>query len=300
MLAAALVLALWLAPTGRATAGDGEVSILVTGDSYSAGNGGGSYDIRHDHNCWRSAHNYGREFARIVEAAPYRQNASVRTVACSGDTTSAFANPAHGRPPQLAAVDPRYDLVFLTIGGNDLRFASIVAKCFIRATRSGDGCRSRLADAEHKLIDGTLSGRLAKVLAGIQSRADPAATIVLLGYPYLEGDPDYSLRSSLGTLQVGRRLRTFEDNGDKVAQSVVDAANGPGLHRVVFVRTKKLFEGPPNHELFAGRVHRTPDRWLVHPLDTLKTTFWYHPNATGWKQEARLLAADERVPKRDP
>ena len=58
--------------------------------------------------------------------------------------------------------------------------------------------------------------------------------------------------------------------------------------------------GPPNHELFAGRVHCSPDRWLVHPLDTLKTTFWYHPNATGWKQEARLLAADDRVPKRDP
>jgi hypothetical protein len=84
LLAAALVLALWLAPTGRATAGDGQLSIFVMGDSYSAGNCGGSYDIRHDRNCWRSAHNYGREFERIVEAAPCRRGGRSGERRCNG------------------------------------------------------------------------------------------------------------------------------------------------------------------------------------------------------------------------
>jgi lysophospholipase L1-like esterase len=297
VVAAAFPIAACVAPTASGTAGDGTLSILVMGDSYSAGNGGGSYALAPYVKCWRSAHNYGREFERIVEAAPYRQRATVRTVACSGDTTTEFANSKNGRPPQLNAVNASYDLIFLTIGGNDLHFSSIVRHCLIRATRNGDACRSQLSEAEQMLADGTLAGRLGKVLAAIQANADPTATIVLLGYPYLEADASYSLGSSLGTFEVGKRLRRLEDTGDALEQAVVNAVAKPGLAGLVFVKTKALFAG---HELYAGRTHRTTGRWLTHPLDTPKITFWYHPNPTGWRHEAELLAANPNVPKRDP
>jgi lysophospholipase L1-like esterase len=294
VVAAVLPIAAWVAPGASGTPGDGTLSILVMGDSYSAGNGAGHYDARPYRKCWRSANNYGQEFERIVAAPPNSQRATVRTVACSGDTTSEFAKSKKGRPPQLNAVNASYDLIFLTVGGNDLHFASIVEHCLIRGRRRADACRLQLSEAEEMLANGTLMRRLGEVLAAIQVKADPTATIVLLGYPYLEADVNFSV----GTVAVGKRLRRLEDTGDKLEQAVVDAVNQPGRARLVFVKTKALFAG---HELYAGRTHRTPGRWLTHPIDKpTAITFWYHPNPTGWLQEAKLLAADQRIPKRDP
>ncbi|HXE44084.1 MAG TPA: GDSL-type esterase/lipase family protein [Conexibacter sp.] len=272
------------------------------GDSYSAGNGAGHYYGAAG--CRRSSHNYGREFQRIVEAAPYRQRAFVQTVACSGDVTRAFAHRTSGRPPQLAAVDRGYDLIFLTIGGNDLKFAKIVQYCLIAKTRDGANCGPLLDHAAKLLEDGTLADRLRKLLAAVQAKADPTATIVLLGYPYLEADPGYTLRSGhFGHtfMHVGKRLRHVEDLGDNVQRNVVAGLNRASAAKIVFVSTKALFAGPPHHELYAKRNNR--HRWFVQPFvdaGLFSRDLWYHPNPTGWKQEARLLARDPRVPKRDP
>jgi len=301
VLAAVAVGALSSGQAASATAGDGLLSILVMGDSYSAGNGAGSY---YGGTCSRSAHNYGREFQRIVQAAPYRQTAFVRTIACSGDTTAAFTHKTSSRAPQVDAVEHSYDLIFLTIAGNDLKFKSIVRYCLVAESRDGANCGPLLAQAEQKLADGTIAGRLRSVLAAVQARADPTASIVVLGYPYLEGDPGYRLRSGHGGhtfIEVGRRLRNIEDAGDKLQQHEVDALNKPGAPRLLFVKTKALFAAPRNHELYAQRSN--PHRWFIQPFvdePPVRLRLWYHPNPTGWYQEARLLASDPRVPKADP
>lgn len=294
------VLALLPAQTAAAANDGGLLSILVMGDSYSAGNGAGAYYGAKG--CRRSSRNYAREYARLVEKAPYRQRTFVENVACSGDRTGAIFTPHNGRPRQVGAVNPGYDVVFLTIGGNDLHFGEIVEHCLLRGRASVAHCGPLLTNAEQRLDDGTMEQALTRVLLAIQRRADRRARIVLLGYPYLEGDAGYRLRAGRKTVEVGRRLRAITDAGDRLQDRVVRRLNREHhTRRFVFVSTKRLFAGPPDHSLFAMRSN--PRRWFVQPfVDRLLIegpADWYHPSPTGWKKEAELLLRNSRVPKRD-
>ncbi|MGO9792970.1 MAG: GDSL-type esterase/lipase family protein [Solirubrobacteraceae bacterium] len=182
------------------------LSILVMGDSYSAGNGAGDY--HGPRGCRRSYKNYAEQYETLVEAAPYHQKATVANVACSGDTTSAFFNAESGRPKQLVAVNHGYNLIFLTIGGNDIHFADLVEYCLIARFRDGAHCRQDLDRALTLLKDGTMEGAIKGVLSGIELAADPRAKIVLLGYPYL-GRFRLSARRPAGgeTVLQGRPVR---------------------------------------------------------------------------------------------
>jgi alpha-tubulin suppressor-like RCC1 family protein/lysophospholipase L1-like esterase len=276
------------------------LSMLVMGDSYSAGNGGGSYFGAAG--CYRSAHNYARQYERKIEVAPYNQRGFVENTACSGATTDAFFETTNGRPPELNAVNHSYDVIFLTIGGNDIHFGDIVRFCLVALTRDGANCGPNLTRAEHLLDDGTLYRRISKVLHAIQTRAAATAKIVLLGYPHLEGDPNYRLRSGhFGNtfIEVGKRIRTIGDRGELIQERVVKDLNAKTHGQpFIFVSVQQLFDGPPTHVLFAQRVN--PNRWMVQPgIDASRATFstYYHPNPTGWDQEAKLLLNDPRVPK---
>jgi lysophospholipase L1-like esterase len=290
------MLAAAITPSARALGGDGLLSILVMGDSYSAGNGAGQYaGAKH---CRQSAHNYGRTLGGILVAPPYGQPTFVQTVACSGDVAAAFATPQAGRPPQLAAIRRSDDLILLTIGGNDLGFSAIVQYCLVHRFRVATTCDARLTTARRMLADGTMERRLRGVLAGIVARTDPAATIVLLGYPYLEARDDYALHHGHTTYDVGRKLRALEDAGDALEQSVAGAIDAEVGQSVLFVATKSTFAG---HELSAGSGPND-GRWFVKPWSDagfLDHDVWYHPNRLGWKHEAALLASDPRIPKSD-
>ncbi|MGB0092409.1 MAG: GDSL-type esterase/lipase family protein [Solirubrobacteraceae bacterium] len=165
--------------------------ILVIGDSYSAGNGAGAYFGAKG--CWRSPNNYAGAFARALEGAPYDQPTVLDNVACSGDTTHAFAHWTHGRRPQLDAVNKGYDIIFLTVGGVDIDSAGIIQNCPIQITRDGRKCNALLSAAEKDLSDRTLQGRIVDVLNGTRQRANSEARIGLLGYPYIERQEHYLL-----------------------------------------------------------------------------------------------------------
>ena len=281
------------------------------GDSYSAGNGARGYYGSDE--CYRSSRNYARQYERKVEQAPYNQRAFVENAACSGATTDAFFTTFNGHRPQIDELPDgnEYDVIFLTIGGNDLNFGDIVQYCLVAISRDGANCGGLLSQAERMLVDGTLKAKVATVLRSVRRRAHPYANIVLLGYPYLEGDATYRLRSGhFGNtfIDAGKRIRKIGDDGDRIQQQVVNELNAanPGLGTSVFIKTKDLFAGkdrvagPPNHELFAQK--NNDDRWFVQPrIDAAlgETSVWYHPNPEGWDQEAGLLVRDARVPKHD-
>ena len=301
-LAVALAGTLAIAPAAHATPGDGVLSILTMGDSYSAGNGAGEYSGAKG--CYRSNGNYGSRYAKLLESAPYNQTTRETTVACSGDTTSAVESGRNGRPPQIKALSDDHDLVLLTIAGNDLKFAKIVQYCLIAKTRDGANCGSLLTQAEEALDNGTIRTRLTNVLTAIRDKADPAAQIVLLGYPYLEGDTGYTLRSGHGGntfIDVGKRLRAIQDEGEAIQADVVSSLAKAGAAQLVFVSTRSMFDGPPIHTLYAKK--NNANRWFVQPFvdaSIVTKSTWYHPNSTGWQREADLLVKDARVIKRDP
>jgi lysophospholipase L1-like esterase len=331
VLALSFVSLLLHAAPSRATGNSRVLSILVVGDSYSAGNGAGDYYGAKG--CRQSHKNYAEDFKTLVEAAPYRQNATVVNAACSGATTDWILNPHRSLPAQKYVVDHGlnrpYDLIFLTIGGNDIYFADLVHYCLIARLRDGVHCREDLDRALKLLKDGTVKASITGVLGAIEAAADPRAKIVLMGYPYLEGDRNYQLvdrregkrslkgdpcvvrQSKANFVTAGKCLYEIEDLGDSIQQQVVDELNAQAhTSAFVFVKTKKLFQGPPNHELFAKRNNK--NRWFIQPFvdaaqginpigvayGTLKDhDVFYHPNPTGWYQEARLLLRDPRVPK---
>lgn len=299
-LLAGMCLAMVLAPNARAAYGDGVLKVLVMGDSYSAGNGAGQY--AGPKGCRRSGNNYAGTFTTLVQQAPYLQTATIDNVACSGARTSAFTSGQGSRSRQLDEVDATYDVIFLTLGGNDLNFADIVKFCLIAKTRDGANCGPLLRQAERALKQGALEGRIRSILSAIAQQAASGTRIVLLGYPYLEGDPGYTLRSGhFGKtfIAVGKRLRALQERGDRVqARAVSEAA--PGGASMVFVPTKDLFAGPPDHGLFAKS--NNPERWFVQPFvdaSVASRDTWYHPNPAGWDAEARLLLADPRIPSFD-
>lgn len=292
------------------------------GDSYSAGNGAGAY--YGPAGCRRSSDNYASLFARALAAAPYDQPTTVRNVACSGDTTHDIFSPkrtslplfqgSSTNPPQIDAVSRSYGLIFLTIGGNDLDFAKIVQDCLLPPFLAGRDCRALLSAAERKLSDHELKNDVMNVLSQIGTGASSQAKIVLLGYPYLEGNPNFSIPSGSVTapiLRVGRDLEEIEDLGDVLAQQIVSQLNSAEHSaRYVFVNTKSLFAGPhyptgcvPEissscHELFADKLNH--HRWLIEPgVDAGPADYdiWYHPNPLGWEHEAQLLLGDPRIPK---
>jgi hypothetical protein len=292
-----------------AAPGDGLVSILVMGDSYSAGNGAGAYYgpmgaggfPAHVTGCFRSAFNYARQFQRIIELPPFNQRAFVHNEACNGAVTSDIWQARDGRRAQVEAVDEGYDVIFLTTGGNDLQFSDIAKTCLVKHFQDGANCGPNLERAERLLSDGTVEAAIRRALTDIQGEAHHDAKIVLLGYPFLESNTALTLHSGhFGStyIEVGKRLHDIQVNGDAVQQRVVDSLNAD-LHtdQFLFVNPKSTFAG---HELTADSVN--PDRWFIQPWrDAAPEWFqiWYHPNRRGHTAEAALLATDPRVPKSD-
>ena len=277
------------------------MQVLAMGDSYSAGNGAGDYSGAAG--CYRSGKNYAQDFAAIIRGQPYSQPTTVTNVACSGAVTADFFHSKDGQPPEINAVTRKYDLIMLTIGGNDADFADIVKYCLVAKFRDGANCNPLLSNAEKLVDDGSIKNRITNVLASIRAKANPGAKIVLLGYPFLEGDTGYTLRSGHGDnapiIKVGHRLHALGVAADALDQSVVNTLNASSQGSPFeFVSVHKLFDGPPYHGLYA--MKNNPNRWMVQPFvdaSLLTHDTWYHPNPTGWLEEAKLLVKTAGLPE---
>jgi lysophospholipase L1-like esterase len=186
--------------------------------------------------------------------------------------------------PQLDAIGRDTDLILFTIGGNDIGFGSIVQQCFVIGVRDPDDCEDRVNAAEADLPG--LEAQLGTILTRLRTSLRSDARVVLLSYPYLEMNADYTLRSLFNSYRVGESLHRLGDLGDTTQRAAVDSANGtePFVHYLDAV--KAHFRG---HEP-DGRVRsRNPDRW-IYEFETRVAAEWYHYNARGHEEIANLLA----------
>lgn len=282
-------------------------NILVMGDSYSAGNGAGSYVPGTPKNCYRSSKNYAQVFAATIQKAPYNQPATVTNVACSGAVTADVItqNQYPNVPKQINFVTSTFDTIFLTIGGNDAKFGDIVKYCLIAIYRDGANCNPLLTNAENLLANGTISTQVTNVLKAIRAK-DVGAKIVLLGYPFLEGDTTYTLRSGHGNnspiIQVGKRLHALQVKADAIQQSIVKSLNNTNAGTpFAFVSVQKLF-APDPPGIYRGLYAKknNPNRWMVQAgvdVPDIPCSTCYHPNTIGWSKEGALLASTASVPK---
>ena len=189
MLVPAAVLAtgtLLATPAGAAPAEDASVfdSYVALGDSFSAG------PLVEDPTgqpagCLRS----DRNFPSLVAQRGGVPDST--DVSCSGATTEhLFApqvTPLGTDPPQLDALTEDTEGVTLTIGGDDIGFAGIVAGCAARSPQRSEGAACR--DAHTAGGEDELRRRIAETapevaaaLAAVTGRA-PDARVLLVGYP---------------------------------------------------------------------------------------------------------------------
>jgi lysophospholipase L1-like esterase len=174
---ATAVLAAGLAPAPASAAPD---SYVALGDSFTAGPGVLLQSLD-PLGCFRSDHNYPH---LVAEA----RGSALRDRSCSGATTEELSalQPVLGgpNPAQLEALDTGVTTVSVQIGGNDIGFMEIVARC-AAVLPVGTPCRniytSGGTDELSRRIAAT-APRLAAALTEVRRRA-PQARLFVVGYP---------------------------------------------------------------------------------------------------------------------
>ncbi|MGK5518318.1 SGNH/GDSL hydrolase family protein [Micromonospora sp. URMC 107] len=241
-LATALGVSLTLAAPAQAAATDRYVAL---GDSYASGVGAGSYTSESG-SCQRSTNAYPALYAANIKPASYR------SVACSGATTTSVIN------TQLSALSSTTTLVSVTVGGNDVGFASIMSTCVLQGTTQ---CVAAVQAAEDK-ARAQLPGLLRNVYNGIKTRA-PNARVVVVGYPVFY---------QLGTVCVGLSAtsRAKINEGINLVDDITRSAAVAAGFKFADVRSQ--FVG---HQLCSYG-----EKWL-HALNYASLGVSYHPTAAG-------------------
>lgn len=255
--------------------------VAVLGDSYSAGDGAhSSADDYDDKECRRSTKQYAyRLFPDAVD-----------NFACTGAVMSDLTSPGPSHSPsQLQQLTnslnagQNYDAVFLTIGGNDIGFASIARNCLAQHLLVGPSrgaaylpflnpCSadpdSVLYSEQTALIDAQkplLQSAYAQVAQTFVNTGRQVPPIIVSPYP-LMAPYEVSLRWSCGRFfSVTNTGFSLEQLGDfnalqrrlnaVVQQAVEDARNQDGVP-VYFAGTVEMAVQP-------GHTLCSDDAWIV-------------------------------------
>lgn len=241
-LAAAAATVLFAA--GAASASTGAYAAL--GDSYSSGDGAGSYS---GGSCDRSAYAYGQLWANANSPSSFNFDA------CAGAKTTDVVS------TQAPTLNSSTALVSLTIGGNDVNFASTMETCVVDFW-SDSSCISAI-DADENVVKTTLPGDLDNALNAIAQHA-PNAKVVLLDYPHF-----YDLTQSSGCIGLDTTERTAIDGGIDMLDSAIQAA--ASRHGAYFADVRNEFAG---HEICDS------SSWL-NSVDIFDIDASYHPTQAG-------------------
>jgi len=161
-----LVAGLLAVPASQAQAAT--VDYIALGDSYSSGVGAPDLSGL----CLRSPQGYPQLWADAHSVA------SFQTEACGAAVTATV------RAFQLWSLNSGTDVVTITIGGNDVGFATAMITCTLGSTAS---CLDAVDDGRD-YAETTLPGDLDATYAEIRQHA-PTAKVYVLGYPRLFEEP---------------------------------------------------------------------------------------------------------------
>jgi lysophospholipase L1-like esterase len=276
------------APTGRPTAGAAPAagtsaaapvlhgSYVALGDSYAAG-----LDIPDrtgaTAGCGQSSSSYPFLVARSLRLKLTDMSCSSATIASltAAEPTGDGTNPA-----QLSALSAGTALVTLGIGGNDVGWVGIIARCtemdLVPALTAGDSasdlapCRDYYTSGGTNLIQPriqTAAGQLAEALSQIRYRA-PRARVYVVGYPDLLPPSGGACADTLGITEGDIAFLNNEELRLNAMLRQVARAAGDG-----YIDTYTPSEG---HDACAAPA----SRW-IEPLIPDAPAAPLHPNAVG-------------------
>ena len=275
------------------------MSITLIGDSYTSGNGAGSYGD--SGKTFRSRYNWGNRYASWLNLQNVKT--TVTNLATSGDMIEDVSR------DQLPLISSNTDLVMFTVGGNDADFESTVKQCFATGFRDTTTCRERVQYAASQLD--SIIASTEQLISDLSSQLSPTAEIVLVGYPLLSLDKTYILercevleRSSGDCLKFDRYNAAQEVRKAGMAfndkqRALVNRWNATHARKVTFVDT--IQSSFSTHEPEPHATGKNPIRWINEFFETegsagldgkinskfsFTTTNFYHPNITGHQKIA--------------
>jgi lysophospholipase L1-like esterase len=265
---------------GQLAAGD---ELLALGDSFSSGEGAGSYDpdTNTDGNtCHRSPLAWPVRVAEILELN------ALPSLACSGAVIADVMEDGHGheaerRRSQLGRIGGDPKLITISIGGNDTGFADVLGDCVTGDCiekydkPSGDVLERRAAE---------VGDRLPEVYRAIQRKA-PGARLVVMGYPRLF--PDDARALPVGNCAAADRVSANETAYLNSATRTLNAAIAAAAREAgaTFVDVTDAFDGKElrcSGESYMNRLRILPRRLFKASV---------HPNASGHARLAEVVAA---------
>ncbi|MFH8625957.1 SGNH/GDSL hydrolase family protein [Streptomyces vietnamensis] len=214
-------------------------------------------------------------------------------VTCSGATTAAMTARQVTAAPQLDAVNRRTDLVTLTIGGNDIRFTTVLGTCAkLSATDpTGAPCRDHLAGSGTDRVTESIAAtapKVAEVIRGIHRRA-PHAKVVVVGYP--DTFPEDGVGCTSASVPPAAGDFAYLRDREKELNSML--ARQARLGGATYVNT---YASTVGHDLCAP----AGERW-IESFAPQSPAAPLHPNAQGERAMATALEralAHRRRPER--
>ena len=138
-----------------------EITLVVMGDSYSAGNGAGGYMYdpkeasgEKADKAYRSRESWGYRYGSWL--AEQGVSTRLKVLAHSGNTTKELLS------DQVKDIPSDTDLVMLTIGGNDIGFGQVAEKCLAEFRRTPEGCKQAIENAREIIRDPGAEGLKAR------------------------------------------------------------------------------------------------------------------------------------------
>jgi len=228
---------------------------VALGDSYAAGTGAGSYITGDTSGCYRSTKGYPW---LIAAAGGY----ALDYQACSGAVIADVE--AKQLPALTDSNKPAAAMVTVTVGGNDLNFASTMSTCLGTNTTA---CLNAVNAAEAKIADPSAAGipaRLTALFTSVKTMA-PSAKIVATAYPKLFNGKDCSLLTSF----TSGEMTALNTAATHLATATADAAKAADIGFAV-VQTP-----------FTGHEVCSSSPW-INNVKLFSQYESFHPNANGY------------------
>lgn len=192
-------LALGTAPAAAASGELDGLEYVALGDSYSAGFGLLPFSDQPAAGCYQAEQNYPHRVADALGLVLNDRTCSGAVTANIRDTPQLTITGAGTAPVQSDSLSATTDIVTVTIGGNDLGFSSVAARC-IALDAAGpppgvpgfDSCKAFYnplpnVDTLIETLDVTVSPALLQTFALIKAKA-PNARVFVVGYPSIAPD----------------------------------------------------------------------------------------------------------------
>ncbi|WP_246236769.1 SGNH/GDSL hydrolase family protein [Actinomadura chibensis] len=267
------------APTPLEAATSG--AYVALGDSYSAGVGAEATvsDRNPLDRCHRTSKAYYHEVAQAFRFA--RGSAFW---ACSGATIKDLRDGRGGEPSQLGRLGADTSLVTLSIGGNDVGFAKVLAGCVIKLPWS-KSCTGQGEDVAGRLA--ALRQTLPGLLDEIRARA-PRARVIVMGYPKAFSEVDGVGGDNISVSDQRWLNARAYDLGRLVQQSAAEAdariAARHGQGSVEYVDAYSAFAG---HEVGSAAPYMNGLLLNLSALEAEPRS--YHPTVAGQHALAELF-----------